>query len=106
MFISHTGEVFPSGFLPLSAGNILWEPMTEIYQNAPLFRALRDSSQLKGKCARCEFKAEDRGHAPSRSATIRWRKNLAAPTCRAADAPPPWLARDSVPHLQQEPHSV
>jgi radical SAM protein len=56
MFVSHTGEVFPSGFLPLSAGNILWEPLAEIYQNAPLFRALRDSSQLKGKCGRCEFK--------------------------------------------------
>jgi radical SAM protein with 4Fe4S-binding SPASM domain len=55
MFVSHTGEVFPSGFLPLSVGNILWEPLAEIYQNAPLFRALRDSSQLKGKCGRCEF---------------------------------------------------
>ena len=55
LFVSHTGEVFPSGFLPLSAGNILWEPLAEIYQNAPLFRALRDSLQLKGKCGRCEF---------------------------------------------------
>jgi AdoMet-dependent heme synthase len=55
MFVSHTGEVFPGGFLPLSAGNILWEPLAEIYQNAPLFRSLRDSSQLKGKCGRCEF---------------------------------------------------
>jgi AdoMet-dependent heme synthase len=55
MFVSHTGEVFPSGFLPLSAGNILWEPLAEIYQNAPLFRALRDRSKLKGKCGRCEF---------------------------------------------------
>jgi radical SAM protein len=55
MFVSHTGDVFPSGFLPLSAGNVLWEPLAEIYQNSPLFRALRDSSQLKGKCGRCEF---------------------------------------------------
>src|SRR5206468_6632881 len=51
-FVSHTGEVFPSGFLPLSAGNVLWEPLAEIYQNAPLFRMLRDSSQLKDKCGR------------------------------------------------------
>ena len=56
MFVSHTGEIFPSGFLPLSAGNVLWEPLAEIYQNAPLFLALRDSAQLKGKCGRCEFK--------------------------------------------------
>ncbi len=54
-FISHTGEVYPSAFLPLSAGNILWEPLAEVYQNSPLFRSLRDSSQLKGKCGRCEF---------------------------------------------------
>ena len=55
VFVSHTGEVFPSGFLPLPAGNILWEPLSEIYRNSPLFRALRDSGQLKGKCGRCEF---------------------------------------------------
>jgi radical SAM protein len=55
VFVSHTGEVYPSGFLPLSAGNILWEPLSEIYQNSPLFRSLRDRSQLKGKCGRCEF---------------------------------------------------
>ncbi len=54
-FVSHTGEVYPSGFLPLSAGNVLWESLAEIYQNSPLFRALRDSSQLKGKCGNCEF---------------------------------------------------
>jgi radical SAM protein len=55
VFVSHTGEVYPSGFLPLSAGNILWEPLAEIYQNSPLFRSLRDRSQLKGKCGRCEY---------------------------------------------------
>ena len=56
VFVSHTGEVYPSGFLPLPAGNILWEPLSEIYQFSPVFRSLRDSSQLKGKCGRCEFK--------------------------------------------------
>jgi radical SAM protein with 4Fe4S-binding SPASM domain len=55
VFVSHTGEVYPSGFLPLPAGNVLWEPLADIYQNSPLFRSLRDSSQLKGKCGRCEF---------------------------------------------------
>jgi radical SAM protein len=56
VFVSHTGEVFPSGFLPVSAGNILWEPLAEIYQNSQLFRSLRDSSQLKGKCGECEYR--------------------------------------------------
>jgi radical SAM protein len=55
VFVSHTGEVYPSGFLPLPAGNVLWEPLSEIYRNSPLFRSLRDRAQLKGKCGRCEF---------------------------------------------------
>jgi radical SAM protein len=56
VFISHTGEVYPSGFLPLSAGNILRQPLADIYRNCPLFLSLRDVSQLKGKCGRCEFR--------------------------------------------------
>jgi radical SAM protein with 4Fe4S-binding SPASM domain len=55
VFVSHTGEVHPSEFLPLSAGNILWEPLAEIYQNSPLFLSLRSPSHLKGKCGKCEF---------------------------------------------------
>jgi radical SAM protein with 4Fe4S-binding SPASM domain len=55
-FVSHVGEVYPSGFLPVSAGNVLWEPLADIYQCSSLFRALRDSSQLKGKCGGCDFK--------------------------------------------------
>jgi AdoMet-dependent heme synthase len=56
VFVSHTGEVYPSGFLPLSAGSVLWEPLAQIYQDSSLFRSLRDSSQLKGKCGRCDYK--------------------------------------------------
>ena len=55
VFISHTGEVYPSGFLPLSAGNVLRTPLAEIYRHAPLFRQLRDVAQLRGKCGECEF---------------------------------------------------
>ena len=56
VFISHTGEAFPSGFLPHSAGNVTRTPLAEIYLNSPLFRSLRDTSQLKGKCGICEFR--------------------------------------------------
>lgn len=56
MFISHVGEVFPSGFLPISAGNVRRSPLQQIYQNSPLFRSLRDPSLLKGKCGICEFR--------------------------------------------------
>jgi radical SAM protein len=56
VFVSHLGEVFPSGFLPLSAGNVRKESLREIYQHSPLFSALRDSENLRGKCGRCEFR--------------------------------------------------
>ena len=55
-FISHTGEVYPSGFLPISAGNIRNSSLTEIYRDSPLFRDLRDESKLQGKCGACEFR--------------------------------------------------
>jgi radical SAM protein with 4Fe4S-binding SPASM domain len=56
VFISHTGEVFPSGFMPHSAGNIRTEELATIYQESPLFKNLRDTSKLEGKCGACEFK--------------------------------------------------
>jgi AdoMet-dependent heme synthase len=56
VFISHQGDVFPSGFLPLAAGNIRGQSLEQIYQRSPLFTALRDSSNLKGKCGVCEFR--------------------------------------------------
>ena len=45
MFISHVGNVYPSGFLPIHAGNIRETPLAEIYRNAPIFKALRDTSR-------------------------------------------------------------
>ena len=55
-FISHTGNVCPSGFLPLSGGNVREQSFAEIYRSSALFRDLRDYSRLKGKCAVCEFR--------------------------------------------------
>jgi len=56
MFISHMGNVYPSGFLPIHAGNVRETPLAEIYRNAPIFKALRDTGRLEGKCGACEFK--------------------------------------------------
>jgi AdoMet-dependent heme synthase len=56
VFISHKGEVFPSGFLPVAAGSIREQSLENIYRESPLFRKLRDTSQLEGKCGACEFK--------------------------------------------------
>lgn len=56
LFISHRGDVMPSGFLPLAAGNIKESSVREIYRNASVFRELRDTSLLKGRCGICEYK--------------------------------------------------
>jgi len=56
VFISHTGEVFPSGFLPISAGNVRKQSLVEVYRHSPLFTDLRDPDKLKGKCGVCEFR--------------------------------------------------
>jgi AdoMet-dependent heme synthase len=56
VFISHTGDVYPSGFLPLRAGNVREEPLAHIYRESPLFRRLHDVTQLEGKCGVCEYR--------------------------------------------------
>lgn len=55
-FISHKGQVFPCGYLPLEAGDLRQQGFTEIWQNSPLFASLRDVGNLKGKCGACEFR--------------------------------------------------
>jgi AdoMet-dependent heme synthase len=55
-FISHIGDVYPSGFLPLRAGNVKKQSLVDIYRTSEVFTSLRDSSRLKGKCGICEFR--------------------------------------------------
>ncbi len=54
-FVDHRGEICPSGFLPIPAGNIRRDRLADVYRKSPLFRDLRDPSRLKGKCGVCEF---------------------------------------------------
>lgn len=55
VFVSHQGEVYPSGFLPLSAGNVKQESLVDIYRDRALFRILRDTTLRDGKCGHCEY---------------------------------------------------
>ncbi|MBZ5622023.1 MAG: TIGR04053 family radical SAM/SPASM domain-containing protein [Acidobacteriia bacterium] len=55
VFVSHQGEIFPSGFLPVSGGNVLDQSLTDVYRNSDLFRTLRDTTQREGKCGICEY---------------------------------------------------
>jgi radical SAM protein len=56
MFISHTGLIHPSGFLPLACGLFPFNDPVDVYQNSPVFRQLRDPDRLRGKCGVCEFR--------------------------------------------------
>ena len=55
-FISNLGEVFPCGYLPVKAGDINTQSFADIWENAEVFRALRGTENLKGKCGYCEFR--------------------------------------------------
>lgn len=56
VFISHTGDVYPSGFLPIRAGNVKEKSVVDIYRDSPIFQDLRDPKKLKGKCGACDYK--------------------------------------------------
>ena len=79
-FVDHLGNVCPSGFLQIAAGNIRAQPLAEIYRNAPLFRALRDPERLGGKCGRCEFRAVC-GGSRARAYALTGDYLAADPTC-------------------------
>jgi len=56
VFVSHTGEIYPSGFLPLASGNVRRHSLATVYRESPLFRALRNADNLGGKCGDCEYR--------------------------------------------------
>ena len=56
VFVSHTGDVFPSGFLPKSASSVPEDHLADVYRDSELFTALRDRDQLRGKCGACPFR--------------------------------------------------
>jgi radical SAM protein len=55
-FVSHVGEVYPSGFLPKSAGTVPDDDLVEVYRESDLFTSLRDRDALEGKCGVCEYR--------------------------------------------------
>jgi len=57
MFVSHTGDIYPAGFLPLVCGRFPEQSVVDAYQNHPTFRSLRDPDKFKGKCGICEYRA-------------------------------------------------
>ncbi|MGG0716068.1 TIGR04053 family radical SAM/SPASM domain-containing protein [Robertmurraya massiliosenegalensis] len=56
IFISHVGDVLPSGLLPIKVGNVREKPLKEIYRESPVLKELRKPDLYKGKCGVCEYR--------------------------------------------------
>jgi AdoMet-dependent heme synthase len=56
LFISHVGDIQPSGFLPLTAGNVRSDDVIDVYRHSKLFTDLRTPDKIKGRCGVCEYR--------------------------------------------------
>lgn len=56
LFISHVGDIQPSGFLPVTAGNVRTDDVIDIYRNSQVFTDLRNPDKIKGRCGVCEYR--------------------------------------------------
>jgi radical SAM protein with 4Fe4S-binding SPASM domain len=99
MFVSHQGDVQPSGFLNLVGGNVRATSLPNIYRNSPVFLGVRDYSQIKGKCGVCEFK-NICGGSRSRAYAITGDPMRSDPYC--VYQPVAWQARRSPAKSQAE----
>ncbi len=99
LFVSHRGDVQPSGFLNLIGGNIRSQPLTEIYRGSKTFVELRDDTALKGKCGACEFKTIC-GGSRARAFAITGDPMRSDPYC--AYAPAAWRLRARCPRHEAE----
>ncbi len=91
MFVSHTGNVYPSGFMPISCGKFPELSVVGIYQSSTVMQMLRDSNLLKGKCGACEFK-EICGGSRARAYALTRDPLAAEPDC--AYIPDIWKERE------------
>jgi radical SAM protein with 4Fe4S-binding SPASM domain len=55
-FVSHSGEVQPCGYLPISSGNVKTTPLPQIWRQSALFENLRSAQREDGKCGLCDHK--------------------------------------------------
>jgi radical SAM protein with 4Fe4S-binding SPASM domain len=55
-FVSHEGEVFPCGYLPMCAGSVRKQRLKQIWEQSAVFAQFRGMEQLGGKCGFCEYR--------------------------------------------------
>ncbi len=92
VFVSHTGEIYPSGFLPVSAGNVRTDSLVDVYRNSSLFRILRTPEANVGKCGYCEYH-KICGGSRSRAYALTGNYLEADPRCTYQPCTTPELAR-------------
>lgn len=100
LFISHTGEIYPSGFLEISAGNVRNVRLADAYRNSRLFRVLRNGDALGGKCGVCEYRNLCGG---SRSRAWAVTGDFLAPDPRCSYVPAVFAAPASPPRSPAAP---
>lgn len=83
VFVSHQGEVFPCGYLPVSCGSVREQPLAEIWQNSNVLHSLRDFDKLTGKCGQCAFR-DVCGGCRARAFAASGDYLAADPTCKYA----------------------
>ena len=54
IFVAHNGDVYPSGFLPVSLGNVRTASLVDLYRDHPLLHAIR-RAEFSGRCGECRF---------------------------------------------------
>ena len=94
LFVSHRGDVQPSGFLNLVGGNLRSQQLADIYRGSTVFMHLRDYTALKGKCGVCEFKSLC-GGSRARAFAVTGDPMRSDPYC--IYEPPAWKNRRSRP---------
>lgn len=95
VFISHIGDVSPSGFLPLPCGNVRELPLAKIYRESPVFVEIRNPDLYKGKCGVCPFR-ETCGGSRARAYGITGDYLESDPAC--AYIPPGWVNHEENGH--------
>lgn len=84
VFVSHTGDVYPSGFMPLQVGNVRETPLSSIYRNAEQLQTLRNREGFDGPCGDCPA-TKSCGGSRSRAYAITGNPIGSDPLC-------PWVA--------------
>jgi radical SAM protein with 4Fe4S-binding SPASM domain len=56
LFVSHRGDVYPCGYLPIDCGNVREQRLVEIWDKSEDLARMQDVTALEGKCGVCGYK--------------------------------------------------